>query len=86
MFIQAMFSCDHFGGYQATLEIQKDNSLEEIIALAVSNLYDELQKLSLKSLVSILNEKQYHVHNISIQDLEPGAIVYICGHHSIQPK
>jgi hypothetical protein len=77
-----ILSCETFNGY--TVDVCIDNikyNLEEVVDIVIVRLYGILSKYSLNMLIPILENKKYHIHTHSWDDvlkLDSVTPIYIC--------
>jgi hypothetical protein len=72
-----------FGGYEYHLDLKIIDSLEEIVILVLSDLEYNLKKLKLDGLVEEMTKRNFHIHNLTFNDImTKEEIIYICDHQS----
>ena len=82
----AQFSCNTFWGYKTMIDLDECENIEEVINLAKNKLKEFLVSHNLQKLVEILNDKNYHIHDLTFENLlliEPkynDSDFYICSH------
>lgn len=80
------FSCNTFWGYKTMIDLDECENMQDVINLAVNNLKQFLQSHDLQKLIEILNDKHYHVHDLTFENLlltEPkhnDVDFYVCDH------
>lgn len=76
-----IFSCSTFGGFQTIINVDNLMTVDEAIAKAVENLEKHLKHFYFNLLVVTLKERNYHIHNISNEQLRSlNGPFYICSH------
>ena len=75
-------SCDLFGGYKMTLDLDYIDSVNEITSYIKANLNNELRNLNLIGLAENLENLDLHCPSVETILIEytPSDIVYICEH------
>jgi hypothetical protein len=79
-----IFSCDTFGGFRKTIDINSYESVEDIVASMVGHLRNHLQQGNLEYLVGELERitPRYHIHDFGFGDILLSARdYYICNHN-----
>jgi hypothetical protein len=75
-------SSDIFGGYRYQVDLTNIDSIEEIIALVITDLRSVLHINNLLSLIHHLNNTKWHIHSASLDEIiaNPDIIIWICDH------
>ena len=77
-------SCEYFGGYNETIDIDNFDSLEEIINHIKENIRNLITENNFESLLIKLENLNFHTHDYSFVDVllntDPNKIYYICTH------
>ena len=77
-------SSELFQGYTTTIDLNKCDSLIEIINIFVSRLQSVLIENKLEALVNKMNSgTRFHIHDYTFNDIRqspPDTIYYICDH------
>ena len=81
------FSCDLMWGYRVEIDLDDCDTVDDIIMLATVSLNSFLEANNLLVLQEKVNKINYHIHDITIDDLKNGPLNnhdqvhgYICGH------
>ena len=78
-----VLSDDLFQSFEMDIDLDVVETIEEIISLIVSMLFNVLGENKLENLESILKNRDFHVHDYSFEDVllsESNKIFYICSH------
>lgn len=76
-------SSDLFSNFQLDISLYNVSSIEDIIKIFVSSLKEVLENNNLTMLVKILNERSFHIHSYTIEEILTSnydSIFYICDH------
>ena len=76
-------SSDLFSNFQLDISLYNVSSIEDIIKIFVSSLKEVLENNNLTMLVKILNERKFHIHSYTIEEILTSnydSIFYICDH------
>lgn len=76
-------SSDLFSNFQLDISLYNVSSIEDIIKIFVSSLKEVLENNNLTMLVKILNERNFHIHSYTIEEILTSnydSIFYICDH------
>lgn len=76
-------SSDLFSNFQLEISLYNVSSIEDIIKIFVSSLKEVLENNNLTMLVKILNERSFHIHSYTIEEILTSnydSIFYICDH------
>ena len=76
-------SSDLFSDFQLDISLYNVSSIEDIIKIFVSSLKEVLENNNLTMLVKILNERNFHIHSYTIEEILTSnydSIFYICDH------
>ena len=81
------FSCDLIWGYRVEIDLDDCDTLDDIIMMATVSLNSFLEVNNLLVLQEKVNKKNYHIHDVTIDDIKNGPSNnhnqvhgYICGH------
>ena len=77
------FSSETFGGFQAFVDLRQDQTSEDIVSTAASQLCQSLQKLGMAQLVRKVRRTRFHIHDLDIPSVLTSSvdkIFYICDH------
>ena len=80
-----IISCNHFQGFATKINIEKVSNLDivNIINIVKNDLKLHLKKYNFEALLEIFNQKNFHVHNETIESIlnkNNEDITYICTH------
>jgi hypothetical protein len=86
--ITFQISAKYFWGYRTKLDVEKCESLKEIIENVIENCRDFFKENNLLSLVDLLQNtsKNYHIHEYNLDKLkllnklDAEEIIYVCDH------
>ena len=86
--ITFQISAKYFWGYRTILDVEKCESLKEIIENVIENCRDFFKENNLLSLVDLLENtsKNYHIHEYNLDKLkllnklDAEEIIYVCDH------
>lgn len=76
-------SSDLFSNFQVDISLYEVSTVDEIIKKFVLELKGVLEKNNLSMLVNILNNRKFHIHNYTIEEIlisNYDAVFYICDH------
>ena len=76
-------SSDLFSNFQLDISLYNVSSIEDIIKIFVSSLKEVLENNNLTMLVKILDERNFHIHSYTIEEILTSnydSIFYICDH------
>ena len=81
------FSCDLVWGYKVEIDLDDCDTIDDIIVMATASLNSFLEANNLLILQEKVNKVNYHIHDVTIQDVKNGPLNihdkvhgYICGH------
>ena len=77
-------SSDLFSNFQLEISLYNVSSIDDIIKIFVSSLKEVLENNNLTMLVKILNERNFHIHSYTIEEILTSnydSIFYICDHY-----
>jgi len=75
------FSSDLFGGFGTDLDISSVTSLDEIIAMVVSSLFEVLEIHKFRELIRDARKRSFHIHNYTLDQLRTNTdTIWICDH------
>ena len=77
------FSSDIFGGFQAFVDLRMNQTLQDVMSTAVSQLCQSFQKLGMVQLVRKVRGTRFHIHDFDIPSVLTSSvdkIFYICDH------
>ena len=84
--VKFIISDDLFWGYQFEMDIETfnnyNNPFEQVILYFKNSLAQKLENLGLINLVEKLQEEEFHIHNVTEEEVRNNNIVYICSHCS----
>ena len=69
-----------FGGFRVKIEVPLNAVIDEIVSLAVSELFRVLETYNFRELLVVARNKIFHVHNSPIDEIFRRRIVWICDH------
>lgn len=83
MFRKCIFSSNYFNGFEVDIDVYTHNTIERILDYARNRLIQYLESGNLIDLSLIARRRDFHVHNIRMEDINdhPDVIIYICDHH-----
>jgi len=66
-----IFSCEHFGGFKASININDCEIIDDILRLMKNKLRESLIAINLKQQITIYDNIQsmYHIHDYSIEHM-----------------
>ena len=76
-------SSDLFSNFQVDISLYEVSTVDEIIKKFVLELKGVLEKNNLSMLVNILNNRKFHIHNYTIEEIlisNYDSVFYICDH------
>ena len=83
------FSCDIIWGYKVEIDLDDCDTINDIIFMAKVSIDSFLETHNLLVLKEKVDKINYHIHDVSIEDIQNGSINnhdkvhgYICGHDS----
>jgi hypothetical protein len=80
------FSCDLMWGYKVEIDLDDCDTLDDIVVMAKASLYSFLESNNLQVLKEKIDIINYHIHDVSLQDIKNSSLNndnvhgYICGH------
>lgn len=78
-------SSDIFSNFEVDISLYNITTIEDIIKIFVFSLKEVLEKNNLTMLLKILEKRNFHIHNYSIEEIlvsNYDSIFYICDHHN----
>ena len=78
-----VLSDDLFQSFEMVIDLDVVETIEEIISLIVSMLFNVLRENKLDILKNILKSRKFHAHDYSFEDVllsKSNTIFYICSH------
>lgn len=85
--VTTIFSCDIFGGFSVDIYIDEIKDLQSLVNISVDVLKTHLKNNNFNMLLSQLQNKKYHIHDVTLLDIirDPTMKIYICSHVNHQP-
>ena len=81
------FSCDHIWGYKVEIDLDDCDTNNDIIFMAKASVNSFLEVHNLLVLKEKVDKVNYHIHDVSIEDIKNSQLNhidsvhgYICGH------
>ena len=72
--IECVIDSHLFGGFSTMVSLRNIESVDDIIVIVVSTLYNVLNSYNLKSLVSHLDDLSFHIEKFTYQEIISGKV------------
>ena len=72
-----------FSGFNCIVDLDKVDSIQEIVDIVYNELVKTLEKYHFTALIEKLKSSKFHIHDVEFGDIlisEPDTIYYICDH------
>ena len=79
--IMVEFSSKIFGGFRTTVSVTIDSTIDEIIALSVSDLFGVLETHNFRELLFTARQTTFHIHITTIEEILNTGNVWVCDHN-----